>query len=78
MQLALNAYMSFSAFVAGIFLFYWFTVKSLRDGVARTRYGESTRQNEPVGFWLSVLAGILVGCAACSVAVLVLLHPIKI
>ena len=78
MQFALNAYMSFSTSVAGLMLFYWFTVKSLRDGVARTRYGDPTRQNEPIGFWLSVLAGILVGCAACSVAVLILLYPIKI
>jgi hypothetical protein len=78
MQFALNAFMSFSFVVIGIFGFYWFTVKSLRDGVARTRYGESSRQTDPVSFWLNVVTGVLLGCGACFMALFILLHPIKI
>jgi hypothetical protein len=78
MQFALNAFMAFSFIVVGIFLFYWFTVKSLRDGMARTRYGESNRQTEPVNFWLNVVAGVLLGCGACFMAVFIFLHPIKL
>jgi ABC-type branched-subunit amino acid transport system permease subunit len=77
MQFALNAFMSFSFTVTGIYLFYWFTVKSLRDGKAKTRHGESSRQNDPVSFWLAVVAGVLVGGLACFMAVFILLHPVK-
>jgi heme/copper-type cytochrome/quinol oxidase subunit 2 len=78
MQFALNAFMSFSFIVVGIFLFYTFTVKSLKTGKAKSRYGESSRQTEPISFWLTVVAGILIGSLACGMAVFILLHPIKI
>jgi len=78
MQIAINAYFSFSFLVAGIFLFYTLAVKSLRDGKAKTRYGEFHRQTEPCNFWLFVIVGILGAAISCCGAIFVLLHPLKI
>ena len=64
--------------MAGLFVFYVLGVKSLRDGIARSRWGEFGRQTEPLSFWFLVVAGLLCGLLACYMAVFVLLHPIKI
>lgn len=78
MQTFLKALFAYSFFMAGALMFYYFTFKSLRDGKAKTRYGESSRQAQPVSFWFTVVAGILVGCGACFMAVFILIHPFKI
>jgi hypothetical protein len=78
MQFVLNAFIVYGFSVAGIFLFYWFTVKSLKDGKVTTRYGETDRQSNPISFWLGVAAGIIIGSIAFGMAIFVILHPIKI
>jgi hypothetical protein len=78
MQIALNALFIFSFCVTGMLLFYWFTIKSLKEGKVTTRSGETYRQTSPVSFWLSVAAGVLLGLLALGVAILILFHPVKI
>jgi len=78
MQIALNALFIFSFCVTGMLLFYWFTIKSLKEGKVTTRSGETYRQTSPVSFWLSVTAGVLLGLLGLGVAILILFHPVKI
>jgi hypothetical protein len=78
MQIFLKALFAYSFFVAGALLFYWFTVKALKDGKARTRWGEASRQTEAFSFWLMVVVGIVVGLFACGMAVFILVHPLPL
>jgi uncharacterized membrane protein YfcA len=78
MQLFLKALFAFSFFTAGALMFYVFTVKSLKDGKARTRYGEANRQTEPFSFWFTVVAGVVLGLFACGGAIFVLIHPLPL
>lgn len=78
MQIAFNAYVSFSFCVLGIFLVYALAVKSLKEGRAKTRYGEYYRKFQPVSFWSVVIGAIIVGLIACWMAIFIWLHPIKI
>jgi hypothetical protein len=78
MQFFFNAFIAFSFCVAGVFVFYALGVKSLRDGKAKSRWGEFGRQTEPFSFWFLVVFGTLGGLLACCMAIFVLLHPIKI
>jgi uncharacterized membrane protein YfcA len=78
MQFVLNAFIVYGFCVVGIYIFYWFTVKSLKEGKVRTRYGETYRQTNPISFWLGVATGIIIGLLALGGAILVIFHPIKI
>ena len=73
----LNGFIALTSLLTGILLFCYMTVKSLKEGKARTRYGDFYRQYNPIGFWAYVIAGITVSLLCCYIAILVMLHPIK-
>ena len=82
MQWFLKALFAFSFFMVGGLLFYSFTIKSLRDGIAKTsvRYGGHSfrRSTEPFGFWLCVVFGVVGGLFGCGMAIFILIHPLPI
>lgn len=78
MPFIFNAFLAFSFCVAGVLVSYTLGFKSLRDGKAKSRWGEFGRQTEPLSFWCLVVIGTLCGLLAGYMAVFVLLHPIKI
>jgi hypothetical protein len=78
MQTFLKALFAYSFFMAGALVFYWFTVRSLKAGKARTRWGEAGRQTEAFSFWLMVVVGIVVGLFACGMAIFILVHPLPL
>jgi hypothetical protein len=79
MQWFLKGLFAYSLFVVGALLFYSFTVKSLRDGRAKTRYGgDFNRGTDSFGFWLVVVFGVVGGLFGCGMAIFILVHPLPI